>query len=82
MITVTNDLVFQVKKKILEKLIPMAILVSEKSILAYKFDLDVTDITDNNNIRLARDVAEKLYNLLPQIVSEVGSEIETELGAN
>jgi hypothetical protein len=78
--SVTNELVFLVKKKILEKLVPLAILASEKSILAYKFNLDVTDITDNNNIKLARDVAEKVYNLLPQIAIEVGAEIEKELG--
>lgn len=78
--TVTNELVGETKKLILEKLIPMLILVSEKSIMQYKFELDTTDITDNNNIKLAREIAEKVYGLLPQIISEVGAEIENTLG--
>ena len=79
---VTDDLVISIKKSILEKIIPTSILVSEKAIMGYKFDLDATDITDNNNIKVARDVAEKVYNLLHQIIGEVGAEIEKQLGEN
>jgi hypothetical protein len=78
--TVTNDLVFQVKKSLLEKVLPMTILVSEKSIAGYKFNIDTTDISDNNNIRLAREIAEKVYELLPGIAQEVQLEIEKTLG--
>lgn len=80
MIALTNELVFQVKKALLEKIIPMTILVSEKSIAGYKFDIDTTDISDNNNIRLAREISEKVYELLPAIAQEVKSEIEKTLG--
>jgi len=78
--SVTNDLVDVVKQSVLEKLIPMTLLISEKSILSDKLEIDTTDRTDNNNIKLARNVAEKVYGLLPQIVSEVGVEIENILG--
>jgi hypothetical protein len=80
--SVTNDLVFTIKKSILEALIPQVILVSQKSISEYKYPLDATDATDGNNIKLAREVAEKVYNLLPQILSEVGANIEKILGEN
>lgn len=76
----SNDLVFSVKALILQKLIERTILVSQKSISEYKYPLDVTDTTDNNNIRVAKDIAEKMYNLLPQIISEVGAEVEKQLG--
>jgi len=78
--SVTNELVRIVKQTLLGKLLPMTLLVSEKSILSDKLEIDTTDRTDNNNIKLARSVAEKVYGLLPQIVSEVGVEIETILG--
>jgi hypothetical protein len=77
---VTNDLVLSVKKMLLEKIVPLTILVSEKSIIEDKSELDTTDITDNNNIKIARRISEKVYNLLPQIIGEVGIEIEKLLG--
>jgi hypothetical protein len=80
MMNVTNELVLQIKRSMLEKLIPMAILVSEKSIAGYKFNIDTTDISDNNNVRLAREIAEKVYELLPGIAQEVQLEIEKTLG--
>lgn len=79
-IEVTNELVTDVKGRILKKLIPLILLVSEKSMTSDKLDIDTTDITDNNSIKLARDISEKVYNLLPQIVSEVGEEIRKDLG--
>lgn len=78
--TVTNDLVLTIKKSILESLIPQVILVSQKSISQYKYPLDATDASDGNNVKLAREVAEKVYNLLPQILTEVGANIEKTLG--
>lgn len=77
---VSNDLVISVKRALLEKVIPTMILVSQKTIGEYKYPLDVTDTTDNNNITVARSVAEKVYNLLPQIADEVVAKIEKELG--
>lgn len=76
----SNELVFSIKRSLLEKLVPTSILVAQKSIGKYKYSLDVTDITDNNNIKVAREIAEKVYNLLPQIIGEVGAEIEKQLG--
>jgi hypothetical protein len=58
----------------------MTLLVSEKFISGYKFDIDTTDISDNNNVRLAREIAEKVYELLPGIAQEVQFEIEKTLG--
>lgn len=76
----SNDLVLSVKKSLLEKAIPTMILVSQKTIEEHKYPLDVTDTSDNNNITVASAVAEKVYNLLPQIADEVVAQIEKELG--
>lgn len=78
-VEVTNELVISIKSLILEKIVPLAILVSEKSIME-KSSLDTTDITDNNNVKLARSISEKIYELFPQIVKDVEAEIETILG--
>lgn len=78
--SVTNDLIFSTKRILLEKMIPAVILVAEKSVVGYKFELDPTDLTDNNNVTVARSIAEKVCNLLPQILNEVGVEIEKILG--
>lgn len=77
---VTDEMVQYIKRRLLEKLLPMTILVSEKSIIAHRLELDTTDITDNNNVKLARSIAEKVFGLLPQIVTEVGVEITNILG--
>lgn len=75
----TQELILFTKQRILEKLIPKSILVSEKIIHEYKLGIDPTDITDNNNIKIARSMAEKVFDLLPEIISEVGDEIDKEL---
>lgn len=80
--SISNEIVLDVKRDILERAIPIIILESERAIVGYKYELDTTDTTDNNNLKLAREVAESVYNLLPQIASEVGDEIEKELGEN
>jgi hypothetical protein len=64
---------------IVSKLIPLVLLVSEKSITEVS-DIDTTDITDNNNVKLARSISDKVYELFPQIVKDVEAEIETILG--
>ena len=77
----SNDVVFSVKKSLLEKLIPTTILVCQKTISESSYPLDFTDMNDNNsNIRVSREIAEKVYGLLSQIVSEVKDKIEKELG--
>lgn len=78
--SLTDDLINQTKRLLMEKLIPLTLLVSEKEIIADKSEIDTTDITDNNTIKLARNVAEKVYGLLPQMVTEVGVEITNILG--
>jgi hypothetical protein len=70
----------EVKKSLLESFIPMALLVSKSSIVDYKYDLDTTKINDNNNIKLAREVAGKLYNHLPEIIQGIVSNYK--LGEN
>lgn len=80
--SVTNDLVTEIRKSLVEKIVTLSILVSEKSIVEDKSEIDTTDITDNNNIKLARSISEKVYGLLPQVVSEVGVEINNILGEN
>lgn len=77
---VTNELVASIKKSLLERIIDTTILVSEKEIVGNKSGLDVTDITDNNNIKLARTVAERVYDLLPQILAESRNEVEKIIG--
>ena len=72
----------EIKKSLLESFIPMSILVSKSSIVDYKYDIDTTKINDNNNIKLAREVAGKLYNHLPQIVAGIVENYKTKLGEN
>jgi len=78
--SVTHDLVLLGKKFILESLLPQIILVAEKEIVNYKFNLDVTDITDNNNVKIARSISESVTKRLPQILLEVVEKIRKELG--
>lgn len=77
--SVTNDIVDSIRKSLVEKIVSNAILVSEKSITD-NANVDVTDITDNLAVKVARASAEKVYSLLPQIVNEVGAEISKLLG--
>lgn len=60
-----------VRTEVLQSLIPKIISVSKSSILEYKFDIDTTDFTDNNTIKLARDVASKVFQLFPKTVEDV-----------
>lgn len=77
----SNDVVFSVKKSLLEKLIPTTILVCQKTISESSYPLDFADMNDNSsNIRVSREIAEKVYGLLSQIASEVKDKIEKELG--
>jgi hypothetical protein len=78
-LTISNDLVSQVRLSLVNKLVPLVLLVSEKSITEIS-DIDTTDITDNNNVKLARSISDKVYELFPQIVKDVEAEIETILG--
>ena len=79
---VTEDLVLEFKKLFAEKVIPTIILISEKSIISDSLGIDPTDLTDNNNIRLAKSIAKKVIDLLPKLIGEAGVEIEKLLGDN
>lgn len=79
---VTEEMMLNVKKAFAESLIPAIILISEKSIVGHKFGIDPTDINDNNNIKLAKSVAEKVIDLLPKLLGDAGVEIDKLLGEN
>ena len=81
--SVTEDMVLGFKKLLAEKLIPAIMLISQKSLLEEdKLGIDPTDITDNNNIKVARSITEKVIDLLPKLMGEAGVEIEKTLGEN
>lgn len=80
--SVTEDMVFGFKKLFAESLIPAIILISEKSIVESNFGIDPTDLTDNNNIKMAKSIAKKVIDLLPKLIGEAGVEIEKLLGEN
>src|SRR5690606_6203024 len=75
------DLFISVKSSFIRNLIPQIILVSKSELLNYKYILDTRDKTDNNNLRLAREIADSVYQLLPNILAEVQKEV-LELGEN
>lgn len=76
-----SDLFLEVKSALLQSLIPKILLVSKSAIMDYKYPIDTKDQTDNNNLKLARDIAEKVYQLFPQVLVEVQNSI-TQLGEN
>jgi len=80
--TVSQEMIEQVKTNLLETLIPEIILISEKSITGYKFEIDTTDITDNSNIKLARSISEKVLGILPKVIGDVGNSLIQKLGDN
>jgi hypothetical protein len=77
---IERDFNLDIKKSILEKLIPTILLVSKNEVLGYKFDLDTTQFQDHNTIKVAKQVAEKVYQLLPPIVEESYLEVMKILG--
>lgn len=76
-----SDMFLDVKAAILSTLVPKILLVSKSAILEYKYPIDTKDQTDNNNLKLAREIAEKVYQLFPQIMEEVQKSV-TKLGEN
>lgn len=70
-----RDLFIEAKKALVENLIPKIILVSKSSLMEHKYALDTKDTTDNNNLRLSKDIANKVYQLLPVVLSEVQKSI-------
>lgn len=76
----TNEMVIDVKKAIMSRLIPEIILASKNRIVGYKYALDPTDITDNNNLKLAREVSDEIYQKLPEVLQQVADEFT--LGEN
>lgn len=73
-----QDLFLGVKSALISALIPKIILVSKSSLLGHKYTLDTKDNTDNNNLRLAREISEKVYQLLPSVLLEVQNTIMNE----
>lgn len=76
----SNVTLLDVKKSLLETLIPKIILVSKSSIIEYKYPVNPKDVSDTTNLKLAREVAESVYQLLPTVVEEVRKSIK--LGEN
>lgn len=72
----------QVKRALLQSLIPKIILVSKSALLEHKYSLDTKDVSDNNNLKIAREVAEKVYPLFPQVLEEVQKSVQSKLGEN
>lgn len=66
-----SDIFLEVKSAFLTSLIPKILLVSKSAIMDYKYPIDTKDQTDNNNLKLAREIAEKVYQLIPQTLEEV-----------
>ena len=73
-----QDLFLEVKSTFISSLIPKIILVSKSSLLGHKYTLDTKDNTDNNNLRLAREISDKVYQLLPSVLLEVQNTIMNE----
>ncbi len=69
-----------VKRALLGELIPKVILVSKSTIMDYKYPINTRDVSDSSNLKLAREIAEKVYHLLPTVVEEVRKSIK--LGEN
>lgn len=65
----------EVKRNLLEALIPQIILISKSSIMEFKYSLDTKDVSDNNNLRLAKSIADKVFQILPKVVEEVKNKV-------
>lgn len=77
---IEKDLTSQIGVQILEKLIPVTISVAKSCVLGYKFDLDTTQFQDHNTIKVAKETATKVYQLLPKIVEDIYLETIKSLG--
>lgn len=76
-----SDLFLEVKASLLKSLIPKILLVSKSTIMDYKYPIDTKDQTDNNNLKLAREISEKVYQLFPQVLEEIQKSV-LKLGEN
>jgi len=65
------NFVTEVKKSIVESLIPKIILVSKSYLLEYKYPINTKDTTDPTSLKIAREISEKVYQHFPQILDEV-----------
>ena len=72
------DLFIPTKAALIESLVPKIILVSKSTLLGHKYAIDTKDFSDNNNLKIAREVAENVYKLFPQVLEEV----QKKLGEN
>ena len=64
-----------VKRSILEELIPRVILVSKSAISEWKYPLDTTNFADTDTIKLAKLVATEAYKLLPEVLQAVEAKL-------
>ena len=70
--TIENRPLFvAVKSAILKALIPQIILISKSELLGYKYSLNTRDSADQSNLRLAREIAEKVYSIFPKIMEDI-----------
>lgn len=69
------NLFLETKAAFLRILIPKILLVSKSALMSHSYAIDIKDKTDNNSLRIAREVSEKVYQLLPQVMEEAQREI-------
>ena len=74
------DLFLPVKCALIETLIPKIILVSKSTILNHKYPIDTKDVSDNNNLKIAREISENVYQLFPQMWEEIQKSVYSKLG--
>ena len=64
----------RIRRSLLSSIASIIILVSKAAVLDYKYGIDCTDHSDNNTLKLARDVSSKVFGMLPKIVNGVYDE--------
>lgn len=64
-----------VKRSLIEALVPKLLLISKSAILDYKYPIDTSDKSDNNNLKLARAIAETAYTVMPKVLEEVQNKL-------
>lgn len=69
----------EIKAALIGSLVPKIILVSKSALMEHKYPIDTKDQTDNNTLKLAREISEKVYTLFPQVLEEAQKSM-TKLG--
>jgi hypothetical protein len=68
------ELSLQVRKTLLDSVASVTMLVSKSTILDWKYPIDTGDRTDNNIVKLARNVSGKVFDLFQRIVQDIGTQ--------